>query len=189
MNVLPAATSQLGLLRLASVHSFLQFSRELGRTRWHLLSPVFFRSGAGLPPSWEHSNMGCATTQDKFDQIGFQFSIAPLVRAHFRQSSCISHTVVLSSSTLQHMLQLEELSLEGVKAFPPHPSLHVGRAGRKGWWELSHAVLVAFLRASASQCTHFGGKSRCHLGSAYWNSLYFQPWELSLGLNSAAFHQ
>lgn len=61
---------------------------------------------------------------------GPQFSIDPVGVPCFRHYSCISHTAVLSSSTLQHMEQLEALSLEGVKAFPPTTSFP---AHGQGW--------------------------------------------------------
>lgn len=85
------------------------------------------------------------------------------------------------SSTLQHVEQLEELSLGGVKAFPPHPSLHTGRAGRRGWQQLSHAVLLAFFQEfNIPMHPHWKEKPGVVWVVQGSDSLYFQPWELSL---------
>jgi len=48
----------------------------------------------------------------------------------------------------------------------PPGSRSVSTTSLQGWRELSHAVLVAFLRASTSQCPCSGGKSRCRSGGA-----------------------
>lgn len=142
------------LLRLAALRSLLQFSRDLARVRQHLPSPVAL---CWIPTTVgaHKRRMSCPIAQIWLNWLPIPAfpcscccSLCWMLQLHF------THCSPFLPRCPQHVEQPEELSLEGAKAFPPHPSRCAGRAGEEAKAGRSQPTLLPCFALRSSIAVH-----------------------------------